>query len=75
MKQKGRLTFNNEACKGCDLCTHFCPVDILYLDKDRMNSHGYNLISVTDMDKCIACAQCAIICPDSVITVEVLRHE
>jgi len=26
------------------------------------------------MDKCIACAQCAIVCPDSVIKVEEVRE-
>lgn len=70
--KKGKLTFENETCKGCELCIGVCPVHILYLDKDRINKSGYNLISVSDMDKCIACAQCAIICPDSVITVEEL---
>ena len=69
--KKGMLTFDNELCKGCELCTGVCPVDILYLDKERMNLKGYHLISVTDMDKCIGCANCAIICPDSVIEVEV----
>jgi 2-oxoglutarate ferredoxin oxidoreductase subunit delta len=73
--KKGILTFDNESCKGCDLCASFCPVDILYLDKDRMNSNGYHLISVTDMDQCIACANCAIVCPDSVIKVEVRDSE
>jgi 2-oxoglutarate ferredoxin oxidoreductase subunit delta len=68
--KKGRLTFNDEDCKGCELCVHFCPVKILSLDKERMNSSGYYLVKVSDMDKCIACSQCAIICPDSVITVE-----
>ncbi|BCR36471.1 4Fe-4S binding protein [Mariniplasma anaerobium] len=69
--KKGILTFNDKDCKGCELCTSACPVDILYLDKNRMNEKGYHLISVTDMDKCIGCANCAIICPDSVIKVEV----
>lgn len=73
--KRGQLTFTDELCKGCNLCPQFCPVDILYLDKDRMNAHGYNLISVTDMDKCIACSQCALICPDSVIKVEVFERE
>jgi len=73
--KKGKLTFNDEFCKGCELCVSFCPVNILYLDKDRINSSGYHLISVTDMDKCIGCASCAIICPDSVIKVEVFEDE
>jgi 2-oxoglutarate ferredoxin oxidoreductase subunit delta len=69
--KKGNLTFNDQDCKGCGLCVSACPVEILHLDKDRMNAKGYHLISVTDMDKCIGCANCAIICPDSVIKVEV----
>lgn len=73
--KKGKLTFDNEACKGCELCVFFCPVKILSLNGSRTNSSGYPLISVSDMDKCIACAQCAIICPDSVIKVEVLKNE
>lgn len=73
--KKGRLTFDNDTCKGCELCVHVCPVNILSLDKDRINKNGYNLISVSDMDKCIACAQCAIICPDSVIKVEAIEYE
>lgn len=75
MKKKGRLTFNDEACKGCGLCVAFCPVNILSLDNERINSSGYNLISVSDMDRCIGCAHCAIICPDSVIKVEVIDNE
>ena len=69
--KKASLTFDNEACKGCELCVNVCPVDILYLDKKRMNIKGYHLISVTDINKCIGCASCAIVCPDSVIKVEV----
>ena len=72
--KKGKLTFTDEACKGCELCVAFCPVEILHLDKERINNNGYHLISVSDIDKCIACAQCAIVCPDSVIKVEVLEQ-
>jgi 2-oxoglutarate ferredoxin oxidoreductase subunit delta len=65
-----RLTFNNVACKGCELCNHVCPVHILTMDATRMNKSGYRLVSVTDISKCIGCAFCAMICPDSVIKVE-----
>jgi 2-oxoglutarate ferredoxin oxidoreductase subunit delta len=68
---KGKLTFETEKCKGCGLCVAFCPVKILYLDKNNMNQSGYNIVQVTDMDKCIACATCALMCPDSIIIVEV----
>lgn len=67
---KGRIIIEVDQCKGCDLCTHYCPVNILKLDENRINKKGYTPLMVTDPDKCIACSFCAIMCPDSVITVE-----
>jgi len=42
------------------------------MDPTRMNQSGYRLVSVTDINKCIGCAFCAMICPDSVIKVEAI---
>lgn len=67
---KHRLVFEENLCKGCDLCAHACPKNILELDKTRVNSKGYNPMICFDIENCIACGMCAIICPDSVITVE-----
>ncbi|MGD9964080.1 MAG: 4Fe-4S binding protein [Candidatus Izemoplasmatales bacterium] len=36
-----------------------------------LNKAGYNIIKVSEPDKCIGCAFCAMMCPDSVIKVEV----
>ena len=69
-KQKGRVTFKEDLCKGCGLCVSVCPVKILELRDDTLNSKGYNPISVNEMDKCTACISCALMCPDLVITVE-----
>jgi 2-oxoglutarate ferredoxin oxidoreductase subunit delta len=44
------------------------------MDRHAINKSGYNTIRVTEPDKCIACAQCATMCPDSVITVEVIDN-
>jgi 2-oxoglutarate ferredoxin oxidoreductase subunit delta len=67
---KGRIIIDTERCKGCGLCTTYCPVNILALDETATNSKGYTPLITTDPDKCIACGFCAIMCPDSVITVE-----
>lgn len=67
---KGKVTFNENICKGCELCTTACPVKIVIMDKKRINAKGYHPATVVEMDKCIGCANCATICPDSVITVE-----
>lgn len=65
----GKVSFDYELCKGCNLCVVYCPVNILELDKEKTNSKGYNVVKVLDPEKCIGCAFCALMCPDSVITV------
>lgn len=67
---KGYIIIDEDSCKGCNLCTWYCPVNILKLDDSRTNVKGYTPLMVTDKDKCIACGFCATMCPDSVITVE-----
>ncbi|MDI9476572.1 MAG: 4Fe-4S dicluster domain-containing protein [Natronincolaceae bacterium] len=69
-KIKGKVTFDEDRCKGCELCVTVCPVKIIKMDKSRMNAKGYHPATIYEMDKCIACANCATICPDLVITVE-----
>lgn len=65
-----KLTFNEDWCKGCQLCIDVCPKKILILEQGYVNAKGYNPISCTDMSACTACALCARMCPDSVIKVE-----
>ncbi|MCX8058615.1 MAG: 4Fe-4S dicluster domain-containing protein [Spirochaetes bacterium] len=72
MPKKGKVTFDIDLCKGCELCIGVCPVKIILLDKNKLNKSGYHPAAINDMDKCIACGSCAIMCPDSVITVEEL---
>ncbi|NMC68340.1 MAG: 4Fe-4S binding protein, partial [Spirochaetales bacterium] len=43
---KGKVTFNTELCKGCELCTTVCPVKIVVMDFTRMNTKGYHLATV-----------------------------
>lgn len=66
---KGYIEINVDECKGCNLCTHYCPVNILELDETRTNKRGYTPLMVTEPEKCIACGFCATMCPDSVISV------
>lgn len=64
------LTFNRDRCKSCELCVSVCPKHILMIDKETINSKGYNTVNITNPEECIGCANCARICPDSVITIE-----
>ncbi len=66
----GKMTVDENVCKGCGLCVQVCPSKIIALAKNRLNAKGYNPAEVLKMEKCTGCAMCGIICPDSAITVE-----
>jgi 2-oxoglutarate ferredoxin oxidoreductase subunit delta len=67
---KGRITFQEEYCKGCELCTTACPQDVIQMDFHRSNSKGYHpAVLIDPAGKCTGCGLCAVICPDVVITV------
>ena len=65
-----KVIFDEQKCKGCELCTTVCPKKIVVMAKDRINSKGFHPAEVKEMDKCIGCKSCALICPDVVIVVE-----
>ncbi len=69
-KVRGKVTFQEDLCKGCGLCVNVCPQKIITLDGKKINAKGYHPATVVEMDKCIGCASCALMCPDVVITVE-----
>ena len=65
-----KVTFEKDLCKGCGLCIAAYPKGILELSRDEINQKGHHPAQMTDQSKCIACAFCATMCPDCVITVE-----
>lgn len=64
-----KITIAKETCKGCGLCVLACPKKILQISSTS-NKNGYFIAEITDMNACIACASCAMMCPDCAITVE-----
>ncbi len=69
MAAKGYVEISREGCKGCELCVRFCPVKCLALNTNDTNTFGLHFAYQAEPDKCIACASCAVICPDAAITV------
>lgn len=63
-----KVIFNEERCKGCELCTTVCPKGIIKMAM-RLNNRGYHPAEVIDQDACISCGMCAQMCPDVVIKV------
>ncbi|MCL1809404.1 MAG: 4Fe-4S dicluster domain-containing protein [Clostridiales bacterium] len=68
MAFKGIVKFDEDRCKGCELCASACPKKIIGMS-GHVNSMGYHPAGVDKMDECIACASCALMCPDGAIKV------
>lgn len=71
----GRIEINKEKCKGCQLCTQFCPKKLIIMEK-TFNKRGYRpaVFIEEGLEKdlqCTGCAMCATICPD--VAIEVWR--
>ena len=64
------VTIDKEGCKGCELCTLVCPMQVLGMSK-RINSKGYFVAEVVHPYRCIGCCICAITCPDMAIETHV----
>lgn len=69
MPAKGYVEISVEGCKGCNLCVISCPKNCLALNTSDTNSYGLHYAYQADEASCIACMNCAVICPDAAITV------
>lgn len=67
-KIKGAIVVDTARCKGCVLCIEACPQKVIALS-GRVNVNGYPYVEAVNMDSCIGCSSCGIVCPDGCITV------
>lgn len=64
-----RIVIDEGRCKGCGLCTHVCPHDLVHVAA-HFNAKGYQPAEFIDPEgQCTGCANCATMCPDLAITV------
>lgn len=70
MATKGSVTFDHDLCKGCGLCVEACKVHALEMAENEINVKGYHPVYLAHPEKCNGCQNCAVMCPDVVITVE-----
>lgn len=66
-KVKGRVEIDIQKCKGCEICTTACKEEALSLS-DKINIKGYKYV-IANNAVCTGCVNCALVCPDAVITV------
>ena len=71
---QGEVKIIPERCKGCNFCIEFCPRDVLAESKD-FNSKGYHPPEIVDIDACVYCQLCELICPEFAIYVVEIKKE
>ncbi|MDH5266063.1 MAG: 4Fe-4S binding protein [Candidatus Bathyarchaeota archaeon] len=64
-----QIYINEEFCKGCGFCVHFCPTKVLVMS-NKLCPKGNFVAVVKDPDKCTACRLCELVCPDFAISIE-----
>ncbi|MFC2061761.1 4Fe-4S dicluster domain-containing protein [Elusimicrobiota bacterium] len=65
-KSKKKIEVNEEYCKECSFCIHFCPDDALKL-QEKFNSRGFHPVVWTG--NCSFCGRCYMVCPDCAIEI------
>ena len=58
-----KITVKTERCKGCGICSAFCPKKVL-------TTGMLGKVEIINGDACIACGQCELRCPDYAIFVD-----
>ena len=67
---KGYIEIDQELCKGCEICIHFCPKHAIS-QSNKVNASGYPPASFDISGECTGCAICAVVCPE--VAIEVYR--
>ena len=65
---RGQVYLIPERCKGCEVCVHFCPQDVLCISDER-NAKGYRIPRVANgkAEACVNCEFCTLVCPEFAI--------
>lgn len=65
---RGNVHLIVDRCKGCELCIHFCPQQVLEVS-GGMNAKGYHYPAIAPgkENACVNCEFCTLICSEFAI--------
>ncbi|MDR0912859.1 MAG: ferredoxin family protein [Methanobrevibacter sp.] len=63
------IKIDHNFCKGCDICIESCPKGV-YEKADVFNEKDVQVPMPVNIDKCIKCHLCEMMCPDQATFVE-----
>lgn len=69
-----QVTYFHGLCKSCGECIVKCPVKCISWSDTELGQLGEKAI-VIDLDKCIGCETCEVICPDHAIEINDTRRQ
>jgi 4Fe-4S ferredoxin len=73
LKRNYVLCLNKELCNGCGICIEICPKEaIIDLPAKIVEGHLLKKPKIDfDIEKCVLCGECAVLCPLNALSMEV----
>lgn len=62
------VEIDENLCKGCEICSDFCPKGVLISSND-LSKRGYYLPKPEHKEKCTGCRLCELMCPELAILI------
>lgn len=66
--REGLIFIEERYCAGCGICVAYCPRQVLELSPE-LNEKAVHVVCAVQPDRCTACRQCELLCPDFAIAV------
>ncbi|KZX15055.1 4Fe-4S dicluster domain-containing protein [Methanobrevibacter curvatus] len=63
------IKINPDLCKGCNICVESCPKKV-YENSNIANKKGVQVPFPKNIENCVQCHLCELMCPDQAILVE-----